>query len=404
MGRSADASAIRSVARCQGMRSLPVIAAILVAACTAPSTAPAPADGASAPGLRATFILANAAGLVALDSSCRALGRIVELKPVEAPSTPALHPDGSRLAFAVTRDSATAGFGTDIVEVKLDGTGLRTLLEHDAENVFYASPRYDPGGTAIYVHRRAAVIRDGAYVGNEDTIERVDLATGQRRTVVRDAADPAISPNGARLVYVKLRDSQPETLWTASLPEGADARPFFRANETFFWVMTPRFSPSGDRVLFSAAGRALGGEAAPPLQRPGVHARELGSRGMATTAVYSEVLRGGLRPPAGTPRVHRHVLVVAAPDRRGEHAVDELRRGLRAEELRELDGLVDDHARGRVAAVAELVERDAQDIAVDARHLVDRELGREGPDLLVEVAAVLQDALDDVPGEGAGLL
>ena len=284
------------------MRSLPVIAAILVAACTAPSTAPAPADGASAPGLRATFILANAAGLVALDSSCRALGRIVELQPVEAPSTPALHPDGSRLAFAVTRDSATAGFGTDIVEVKLDGTGLRTLLEHDAENVFYASPRYDPGGTAIYVHRRAAVIRDGAYVGNEDTIERVDLATGQRRTVVRDAADPAISPNGARLVYVKLRDSQPETLWTASLPEGADARPFFRANETFFWVMTPRFSPSGDRVLFSAAGRAPGGEATPPLQPPRVHARELGSRGMATTAVYSEVLRGGLRPPADTPR------------------------------------------------------------------------------------------------------
>ena len=245
------------------MRSLPVIAAILVAACTAPSTAPAPADGASAPGLRATFILANAAGLVALDSSCRALGRIVELQPVEAPSTPALHPDGSRLAFAVTRDSATAGFGTDIVEVKLDGTGLRTLLEHDAENVFYASPRYDPGGTAIYVHRRAAVIRDGAYVGNEDTIERVDLATGQRRTVVRDAADPAISPNGARLVYVKLRDSQPETLWTASLPEGADARPFFRANETFFWVMTPRFSPSGDRILFSAAGRVTSLAAGP---------------------------------------------------------------------------------------------------------------------------------------------
>ena len=245
------------------MRSLPVIAAILVAACTAPSTAPAPADGASAPGLRATFILANAAGLVALDSSCRALGRIVELQPVEAPSTPALHPDGSRLAFAVTRDSATAGFGTDIVEVKLDGTGLRTLLEHDAENVFYASPRYDPGGTAIYVHRRAAVIRDGAYVGNEDTIERVDLATGQRRTVVRDAADPAISPDGARLVYVKLRDSQPETLWTASLPEGADARPFFRANETFFWVMTPRFSPSGDRILFSAAGRVTSLAAGP---------------------------------------------------------------------------------------------------------------------------------------------
>ncbi|MGH2379471.1 MAG: TolB family protein, partial [Candidatus Limnocylindria bacterium] len=112
-----------------------------------------------------------------------------------------------------------------------------------------------------YVHRRAAVIRDGAYVGNEDTIERVDLATGERRTVVSDGADPTISPDGSQLVYVKLRDSAPETLWTASLPDGADARPFFASGDTFFWIMTPRFDPAGDRIVFSAAGREPGGAA-----------------------------------------------------------------------------------------------------------------------------------------------
>jgi Tol biopolymer transport system component len=228
--------------------------AILVVACTTPTP-----PGQSAPGLRATFILANAGGLVALDDRCRPIGRVAELDPkTDAPSTPSLHPDGDRIAFAVTRDSETAGFGTDIVEVKLDGTGMRTLLEHESENVFYASPRYDPAASAIYVHRRAAIIRDGVYAGNDDSIVRVDIASGERRTVVRDAADPTVSPDGTRLVYVHLKESAPETLWTASLPGGADARPFFGGGDTFFWIMTPRFHPSGDRVLFSAAGRSTG--------------------------------------------------------------------------------------------------------------------------------------------------
>jgi Tol biopolymer transport system component len=229
-----------------------LVLVVLLVACSAQPPNPV----ATAAGVRATFVIANAAGLVALDGDCRPIGRVIELEPEEAPTTPALHPDGSRIAFAVTRDSDEAGFGTDIVEVKLDGTEYRTILEHEAENVFYASPRYDPSGAAIYMHRRAAVIRDGAYVGNEDTIERLDLATGARRTVVRDGADPAISPDGKKLVYVKLKDSAPETLWTATLPDGAGARPFFAGGDTFFWIMSPRFSPAGDRLVFSAAGRS----------------------------------------------------------------------------------------------------------------------------------------------------
>jgi Tol biopolymer transport system component len=229
-----------------------IVFVVAAAACSAPP--PGTPSAAVAPGLRATFVIANSNGLVALDADCRPIGRVLEIDPEEAPTTPALHPDGSRIAFAVTRDS-DQGFGTDIVEVNLDGTGYRTILEHEAENVFYASPRYDPAGGAVYVHRRAAIIRDGTYVGNEDTIERVDVATGEKSTVVRDGADPTISPDGKQLVYVKLKDSAPETLWTATLPDGADARPFFTGGDTFFWIMTPRFAPDGSRIVFSAAGR-----------------------------------------------------------------------------------------------------------------------------------------------------
>ena len=245
-----------------GARRLATTLVLLVASCgptPATSAAPAPASP-SAVGTSASFVLANASGLVALDASCRPIGRVVELPPQTAAATPSLSPDRSRLAFALTgQPDPVRGFGSDIAEVRLDGTGMRTLVQHETENVFYASPRYDPlDASAIYAHRRAAVIRDGTYVGNTDEVVRVDLASGERRTILADAADPTISPDGRTIVFVHLKDALPDALWVASLPNAADARPLLRTADTFTYLQTPRFSPDGTRVAWSAAGRQTG--------------------------------------------------------------------------------------------------------------------------------------------------
>jgi hypothetical protein len=233
---------------------------IVIAACTS-GVPPTGQTGPSATGAgtRAAFIVANNAGLVALDSACRPIGRVVELPSQSAAATPSLNAARDRIAFALTLPpSRTTGFGSDIYEVKLDGTGFRALVEHEAENVFYASPRYDAGGDAIYAHRRGAIIRSGQYVGNTDEIVRIDLATKQQRVIVSDASDPTISPDGKRMVYVRLKDGLPEGLWVISLPDGGDARPFLRTRDTFIYLQTPRFSPSGSDIVFSAAGRMTG--------------------------------------------------------------------------------------------------------------------------------------------------
>ena len=244
-----------------------VLLMIIVTACTsdnvpARTTAPGGSTGATAanatpgPGARATFVLANSAGLIALDENCRPLGRVVEIPDQSAAATLALSADRKRLGFALTQQpSKTTGFGSDIFEVNHDGTGYRALIEHEAENVFYASPRFDPNGNAIYVHRRAAVVKGGQYIGNTDEIQRVDLATKERKTIVTDGADPVVSPKGDRIVYIHLKDSLPDGLWTATLPDGGDQRPLLKTKDTFFYMQTPRFSPNGDQVVFSAAGR-----------------------------------------------------------------------------------------------------------------------------------------------------
>ena len=234
------------------MRAAVLAAAFVVIACT--SSAPPPV--AAEVGSKATFLLANPSGIVGLDGACRPLGAIAKLPAQSAPTSPALHPDGRSIVFALTQvPNPRTGFGSGIYSVDLDGLRLRPIVEHEAENVFYASPRYDPSGTVLYFHRRAALVVNGQYTGNEDTIERLDLKTGERRRLLKDAADLALSPDGRTLVYVRVVNGQIENLWTASA-DGTGARPFFKAKETFWYLQSPRFSPSGGEVAFSAAGRS----------------------------------------------------------------------------------------------------------------------------------------------------
>jgi len=222
-------------------------------------------DGAApssvAPGIgdKATFILANPGGLSALDDAGRFIGKLVKLPDQSAPSTPVLHPSGTALAFALTQQpDPKRGFGSDIYIVNLDGTNLKSVVLHEDNNVFYASPRFDASGNVLYVHRRAAIIANGSYVGNEDSIERIDLRTNQRTRILTNGADPTISPDGKTLVYIHLKDSQVDTLWRADI-DGSNAGPLFKTADKFWYMQAPRFSPRGCEIVFSGAGHTVSG-------------------------------------------------------------------------------------------------------------------------------------------------
>ena len=207
----------------------------------------------------ATFIIANPGGLSALDDAGRFLGKIVQLPDQSAPSTPVLHPSGTSIAFSLTQQPDTKrGFGSDIYTVNLDGTGLKSVLLHEDNNVFYASPRFDASGNVLYLHRRAAIIQNGTYAGNDDAIVRVDLRTGQSTRILKDGADPTISPDGKMIVYVHLKDSQIDALWRADI-DGSNAAPLLKGKDSFWYLQAPRFSPSPTscQLVFSAAGHTV---------------------------------------------------------------------------------------------------------------------------------------------------
>lgn len=231
-----------------------VVTAALLVACAAP---PAPPPASPGVGLQASFVLANPAGLLGLDSGGHAIGRIVDLPAQSAPATPVLNPSGKSIVFALTaQPDKKTGFGSDLYTVNLDGTGYKPLVQHESDNVFYASPRFDKAGNLLYFHRRAAIIQNGAYVGNEDSLERLDLRTGDRKRLLMDGADPSISPAGDRIVYTHLTQGYPDAIWTANI-DGSNAHPYFKTKDTWWYLQTPRFAPSGCEIVFSAAGHAI---------------------------------------------------------------------------------------------------------------------------------------------------
>ncbi len=240
------------------MRGIVVAFALLLAACQ-PNPNPAVSSAPVAPGVgtQAAFILANPGGLLALDNTARTLGRIVDLPSQSAPSTPSLHPSGKSIVFALTPQSdPKRGFGSDLYVVNVDGTGLRAVVQHESDNVFYASPRFDSSGNVIYFHRRAAIIQSGSFTGNDDAIERMDLRTGERKRLVKDGADPTISPDGKTMIYVHLKDGQVDALWRADI-DGANARPLLQTKDAFWYLQAPRFSPSDCVAVFSGAGHTV---------------------------------------------------------------------------------------------------------------------------------------------------
>jgi hypothetical protein len=260
-----------------------LVAAALVACTSAPATPPA----SQGVGLQATFVLANPAGLLALDDAGRALGRIVDLPPQSAPATPALHPSGKSVVFALTQQpDKKTGFGSDLYTVNLDGTGFRPVVPHENDNVFYASPRFDSTGNVLYFHRRAAIIQAGSFVGNEDSIERLDLRSGERRRILMNGADPALSPDGKLIVYVHLTQGQPDGLWSANI-DGSNARPFFKTKDTWWYLQAPRFAPTGCEIVFSAAGHTISGGSAP--RPPVAQANGRGAGGARPTQLHLNI-------------------------------------------------------------------------------------------------------------------
>ncbi len=185
----------------------------------------------------ALLALAAAAGLAAfLLGRGGALPEVLPRQVTTGPgpeSDPAISPDGESVAFVATIEGRT-----DLWIV--DAAGGRPLrLTEGPEPA--ASPAWHPDGRTIFY---VSGIEEAA------EIRKVPRFGGPPQTVVRNARDPAVSPDGRSLAFVREGQRGSLLVWVAPLDDPEKARPVSGDPSGVLEHREPAWSPDGETLCY----------------------------------------------------------------------------------------------------------------------------------------------------------
>ncbi len=198
--------------------------------------------------------------------------------------SPALSPDGSRLAYVVAKRDGRS----EIVTSAIDGSDVRRLTR---DKGLHAYPTWSPDGTQIaFMSGRDLRVMD-ADGSNVRTIAATNYAVahppawspdGSRiafvgrdyslahtiRTVRPDGSDlvelgetvgdPVWSPDGSRLAFIaenleRTRDTDPGLRIYVMDPDGSDQRQWTSYGDLSRWHTAMSWSPDGSKIVYGAA-------------------------------------------------------------------------------------------------------------------------------------------------------
>jgi eukaryotic-like serine/threonine-protein kinase len=150
----------------------------------------------------------------------------------------AFSPDGSRIAFRSERD------GGGVFLMDADGGNLRRLTNEGF------NPAWSPDGREI-VYATAPANSPHARNNARSQLKAVNVETRERRLIDigsgKDAVQPSWSPNGARIAYWGLRDTDRD-IWT--VPAGGGEPALVTNDEATDW--NPVWSPDGKYLYFAS--------------------------------------------------------------------------------------------------------------------------------------------------------
>ena len=188
---------------------------------------------------------------------------------------PAVSPDGARIAYVqlltpVVVPGQNTDLGSDLYVANADGSGPALAVQHSARNEQVLSPAWLPDGSGLlfsvqrFANRRTVT-----------TIERLDLASGARTALVQDAFQPAVSPDGATIAFLRLEPDFTQSLWTANA-DGTSERRLAGEEQQLVSFQSPRFSLDGRSLATGAAALGALPGATPNVRRLAVNSEGAG--------------------------------------------------------------------------------------------------------------------------------
>jgi dipeptidyl aminopeptidase/acylaminoacyl peptidase len=166
---------------------------------------------------------------------------------------PAWSPDGSRIAFVRNEDARLeTREDFDLWTVDIDGGRLTRLTDTSTKEI---EPRWSPDGSRIVYVRYPVDAALGADVRSSLVLR--DLATGNERELVPAEElnyDPAWSPDGERLAFVRGDDDEHSEIAVVDVDDGT-MEALVALGDTVF---SPAWSPDGTTIAF--VGRVDGND------------------------------------------------------------------------------------------------------------------------------------------------
>ncbi|HEU0073707.1 MAG TPA: hypothetical protein VFS30_06820 [Dehalococcoidia bacterium] len=200
----------------------------------------------------------------------------------------AISVDRRQLAFVVelaayTNNDGEIDFGADLFVSDAGGGNARRVLKHDNTGDYFEAPAWLNDTTLLFGSRGL----DPATGAGFSRIERVDLTSGSREVVLRDAAMGALSPDRSSIVYTAIDpQTRVQHLVIEDIATDDEPRVLVDEDDQLALFSGASFSPDGTQIAFAAVDLSSSSRPQESPATPG--ARRTHNVALATTHPFAE--------------------------------------------------------------------------------------------------------------------